>query len=516
MNAADSLRKTFQDLNLSQRVSMGAALVVVVIAAAAFMRWVSAPTYTVLYSDIDQSQLSQVIDSLESNNVTYQLEGGGSRILVPQTDVYRLRAELASEGVQGSVVPQGYELLDNQGLSVSDFRQKVDYQRALEGELARTLNAMTAINASTVHLVLPEEALFAENQEPVTASVLIDPNGSINEGDVEAITFMVSSSVEGLTPEQVTVASTDGTVLHAAGEETGIGVGNAQLRMTADFEQSLAQDITSMLSSVLGSGRASVVVRAELDFNETSTETETYTPESQIAVRAQTVDEVFNGAGDSPVGSVGIDGEAIEVTDDGSYEYSRNEATTEFGVDRIVTRTMEAPGAIDRLSVAVVVDDGELTGATTPDLNTIDGLVTAAAGIDVDRGDTVEVSAVAFPAVAALEASEELPIEDGGMLDLVTTIAGALALVVVAIAMVLMTRGGKKSKKVETQITAEALPIGDRSPALVGAAGGPGAAEALEMGGMASDVMELVERQPEEIATLLRSWLADTPADKEG
>ena len=504
MNAFDSLRRTFRDLNVSQRATLASAMVVVLLAGAAFVRWASAPSFTVLYSDVDSSQLSEVVDSLEAQNVDYRLEGGGSRILVPQSQVYRLRADLASDGIQGSVVPQGYELLDDQGLSVSDFRQKVDYQRALEGELARTLNAMRSIASATVHLVLPEEALFAENQEPVTASVLIDPNGTISESDVEAITFMVSSSVEGLEPTQVTVASTDGNVLHAAGEESSVGVGNAQLRMTRDFEDSLAGDITAMLSSVMGPNRASVVVRAELDFDERSTESEIYDPESQIAVREQTIDEIYNGAGDSPVGSVGIDGEPIEVSDDGSYEYARNEATTEFGVDRVLTRTMEAPGAIERLSVAVVVDDGELTGAAAPDLNTVDALVTAAAGISEARGDTVEVSAAAFPATAAAEIEEEPAVPESGMMDMIPTIAGAVALVVVAIALVLMSRGGKKSGAIAASGTVEALPGG--RAALMSPSS---AADAVEVSGMASDVMQLVERQPEEIATLLRSWLAD-------
>jgi flagellar M-ring protein FliF len=507
MNVVESLRRTFRDLNMSQRVTMTSALVVVLLAGAVFVRWASAPTYTVLYSDVDASQLSEVIDSLEAQGVDYRLEGGGSRILVPQSAVYKLRADLASEGIQGSVVPQGYELLDNQGLSVSDFRQKVDYQRALEGELARTLSAMRSIDAATVHLVLPEESLFAENQQPVTASVLIDPNGSIGDSDVEAITFMVSSSVEGLEPGQVTIASTDGTVFHAAGEDTGVGMGNAQLRMTKEFEASLAGDITAMLTSVMGPNRASVVVRAELDFDERSTESELYDPESQIAVREQTIDETYNGAGDSPVGSVGIDGEALEVTEDGAYEYARNEATTEFGVDRVVTRTMEAPGAIDRLSVAVVVDDGQLTGAAAPDLTTIDSLVTAAAGISAERGDTVEVSTAAFPAIASAAdvAEEPAAAGGGGIMDLIPTIAGALALVVVAVALVLMSRGGKKSGSISASGAIEALPAG-RGNALVGTSS---AADAIEMSGMASDVMQLVERQPEEIATLLRSWLAD-------
>ncbi len=504
MSVFDSLSRTFRDLNVSQRATLASALVVVLLAGAAFVRWASAPSFTVLYSDIDSSQLSDVVDGLEAQNVDYRLEGGGSRILVPQADVYRLRADLASDGIQGSVVPQGYELLDNQGLSVSDFRQKVDYQRALEGELARTLNAMRSIDSATVHLVMPEEALFAENQEPVTASVLIDPSGAIEESDVEAVTFMVSSSVEGLEPAQVTVASTDGTVLHAAGEDTGAGMGNAQLRMTKEFEESLAGDITAMLSSVMGPNRASVVVRAELDFDERSTESEIYDPESQIAVKEQTIDETYNGAGDVPVGTVGIDGEPIEeISEDGTYEYARNEATTEFGVDRVVTRTMEAPGAIDRLSVAVVVDDGELTGAAPPSLETIDALVTAAAGISETRGDTVEVSTAAFPASIAEEPVEEPAVEENEMMDLIPTVAGAVALVIVAIALVLMSRGGKKSEAISASGAVEALPGG--RAALMSSS----AADAVEVSGMASDVMQLVERQPEEIATLLRSWLAD-------
>src|SRR5690606_35818325 len=144
-------------------------------------------------------------------------------------------------------------------------------------------------------------------------------------------------------------------------------LGNRQLRMTADFESGLGGRINEMLESVLGPGRASVVVRAELDFDERSTESETYTPESATPLRQQTVDETFVGAGAPPVGSVGIDGEAVG-TGDGDYEYERAEDTTEFGVDRLVVKSVEAPGAIERLSVAVVVDDGTETGMPLPDM----------------------------------------------------------------------------------------------------------------------------------------------------
>ncbi len=502
MAATETLKRLLRDLTASQKSVMAAATVVVLIASAAFFTWVTQPSYTVLYSGIDETQLSQVVDSLEAAGVPYRLEGGGSRVLVPQDSVYRVRADLAADGIQASVVPQGYELLDEQGLSVSDFRQRVDYQRALEGELARTLTAMGSVDSSTVHLVIPEEALFVENQEPVTASVLVDPNGSLADSDIEAIVMLVASSVEGLEPSQVTVASTDGVVLHAAGEDGATALGNRQLRLTSDFETALSTDINEMLASVLGAGRASVVVRAELDFDERSTESETYSPESATALRSQVIEETFTGAGAAPVGSVGVDGAAID-TGDGAYDYSRNEDTTEFGIDRVVVKTTEAPGTVERLSVAVVVDDGSLTGATAPDVTAIESLVTAAIGAQQQRGDTVEVSAVPFPALP--EAIEGAPLEEGGIMTLIPTIIGALVLLLVTVALFLMSRGSKKkARKGEIIELAQALPGGDGS-----------AIDANDMAnqnavlGLTDDVIQLVERQPEEIATLLRSWLAD-------
>lgn len=497
MDVFEGLRRSFRALNLNQRVGVGAALVVAAVAVGWFANWVNTPSFSVLYSDLPESQVSQVTQSLDSAGIPYRLDAGGRTVLVPRESVYQVRADLAGEGIQGEVVPQGYELLDSQGLTVSDFRQRVDYQRALEGELSRTLAAMTDIGSATVHLVIPDEALFAEDQEPVTASVLLDPTGTLDEADIEAITLLVSSSVEGLEPSMVTVADTKGTVLHAGGEENVTSTGNRQMRMTQDFEDAMVKDISSMLATVLGSGRASVVVRAELDYDERSTESETYTPDSATPIRQQTIDETFTGAGSSPLGTVGVDGASLGTDSDTPVDYSRQEDTTEYGIDKLVVRSVEAPGTVERLSVAVVLDDGSLTGATAPDVKTVEALVAAAAGIQDDRGDSLEVSAAPFPKPDDIQADEE-PEASGGIMDLVPTIVGSVLLLVVAAGLFLMTRskGGK-----------------DDSSAPVAALGGatyyePGF-DPSQFQGMTSDVIQLVERQPEEIATLLRSWLAD-------
>lgn len=496
MDSLEGLRRSFRNLNLNQRIGVGAGIVVAVVAVAWFGNWVSTPSFTVLYSNLPPAQVAQVTQSLDSAGIEYQLDGGGSAVLVPRDRVYQVRADLAGQGIQGGVVPVGYELLDSQGLTVSDFRQKVDYQRALEGELSRTLSAMQDIGTATVHLVIPEEALFETDQQQVTASVLLDTAGTLDESDIEAITLLVSASVEGLDASQVTVADTRGTVLHAGGEEGSASVGNSQLRMTQQFEQALSSDINAMLTTVLGSGRASVVVRAELDYNERSTESETYTPESAIPIRQQNINETFTGAGPSPVGSVGVDGQALPVDSDGPVEYIRQEDTTEFGIDKVVIRSVDAPGTIKRLSVAVVVDDGSQTGSSAPDVAAVEALVTAAAGIQADRGDSVEVSAAPFPPPADVAEIEE--VASGGFMAMIPTILGGVLLLIVAVGLFLMSRGGGGGAQV-------ALPV----QAIEGATYVESNYDAAQFNSMTSDVAQLVERQPEEIATLLRSWLAD-------
>jgi flagellar M-ring protein FliF len=500
----------FSAMPLAHQVTIGAAVALLAMAAVLFFQWVSTPSFTILYTDLDDQTLATVVDELERQGVEYQIEGGGSRVLVPRADVYRLRSDMAVAGIEAGGVPEGYELLDSQGLNVSDFRQRVDYQRALEGELARTLLAMNEITMAQVHLVIPEEALFAEDEEPVTASVLLDSSRPLGELEVEAVTFVVSSAVEGLEPENVTVADVDGQVLHAAGElAAGAAVGNRNMRMTREFENALAADVRNLLAGVTGGTSASVVVRAQLNFDEESTESETYAPESATPLREQTVDEQFTGSGTPPGGTLGVDGEEIVVAEDGdSYVYDRSEVVREYGVDRVISRTVTAPGAVEQLSVAVVIDDGSLSGAPVPQVAEVENLVSAAVGIDPSRGDTVSVSTVAFPAIEATAEPEDVepaaaPFDPMAMLP---QAVGGLVLLLVATGLILMSRGGKK-KGVEV--------VADSSGPFVLGAGDENQRELVGVGagsngeGVESDVLSLVQRQPEDVAALLRGWLAD-------
>ncbi len=488
-------------LPLAHQVVIGIAAVVLAMAAFVFFQWVSTPSYTVLYSNLDDGTLATVVDELDRQGVPYEIEAGGSRVLVPKSDVYAVRASLASAGVQNGSMPQGYSILDDQGLNVSDFRQRVDYQRALEGEMELTLLAMNDITGATVHLVIPEESLFAEDEEPVTASVLLETSSPLDELEVETVTFLVASGVEGLESKNVTVANVDGTVLHAAGDIAAeTAVSNRNLRMTRDFESALAADVRNLLTSVMGEDSASVVVRAQLDFDEQSVETQTFDEDSAVALRESTIDETYVGAGTPPGGTLGVEGETVVSDTTGEYTYDRSEVIREYGVDSIISKEITAPGKVEQLSVAVVMDDGSLTGITVPSSAEVESLVAAAVGLDATRGDTISVSAIAYPVP---EVVEEPPAAEAAAMDpmaMIPQAVGGLALLIVVVSLLLMARGGsKKSKAAALEVVQPAL------------AGGANAAvgEGEDAASIHPEVMNLVQRQPEEIAVLLRSWLAD-------
>jgi flagellar M-ring protein FliF len=512
MEERASFTTTLRSLPLAHQVVIGIAVAVLGMAAFLFYQWISTPSYALLYSNLDDQSLATVVDELERLDVPYRIEGGGSRVLVPRSQVYEVRADLAASGAQSGMAPQGYEILDDQGLNVSDFRQRIDYQRALEGELARTLLVMDEITSATVHLVLPEESLFAEDEEPVTASVLIDTARTLSEAEVETITFLVASSVEGLQAKDVTVADVGGQVLQAAGQlNAGAALSSRNLRMTREFEAALAGDVRALLSSVVGANSASVVVRADLDFDERSTESETYDPDSSTALKEQTTTETFAGSGANAVGgTLGVDGSAGIPQGDGDYTYDRSEVIREYGVDRVISRTVTAPGAVKQLSVAVVMDDGSITGAAAPAVSEVESLVKAAIGLDEARGDTLAVSAVAFPAPEDTDAAATVEAPAPDPMAMIPQAIGGLVLLVVMVALLLMARGGKKRKKGEAVVVEggepAALPFGvsadrradDRQPVAVGTGSG-----------LQPEVIDLVQRQPEEVAMLLRGWLAD-------
>lgn len=496
-------------LPLAHKVMIVAAVGVLGLAAVAFFRWVATPAYTVLYSDLDPEAASEVVEELDALGVDYELDG--RTVQVSRERVHEIRATLAGEGVAGTPQVPGYELMDEQGLSVSEFRQQIDYQRALEGELTRTLEAMRDIDSASVHVSVPEDEVFAEDQEPVTASVMVGTRSELPPDKVESVAFTVASAVEGLDAGQVTVTDTEGRTLHSpetAGSSAGLT--SRQMRQTREFEQTLADDVTELLRAVTGDDRQSVVVRTTLDYDEVETETETHDPDSQVALREQEQGEAYTGTDMAPGGAVGLDGGPLEGGEGGEIDYERDERTTEYGVDRVVERVTSAPGAVEEMSVAVVMDDGSVTGADVPPLAEVEELLTAALNLDEERGDDIAVSTLPFPEA---EPGAPEPEEPAGWTQYLSLIVAAVVIVLIALALFFMAR--RRSSAEPALEYWEPVADDGATQQLAGAAVAapePAPSPQLEPSGAArlsEQIGGMVEQQPEEIAHLLRSWLAD-------
>src|SRR3954470_5859891 len=209
---------TFKSFTPGQKAVTIFAVIALAVGGYFFATWASTPSYSALFSNLSSKDASAIVESLQKSGTSYELANGGTTIMVPQDQVYDLRLQLSGEGLPGES-DTGYALLDQQGITTSDFMQQVNYQRALEGELATTIKSIDGVEAATVHLVMPQKDVFADDQDKTTASVLVQSSATkpLSNQQVQAIVHLVASSVEGLDPTQVTVAGADGKILSTGG-----------------------------------------------------------------------------------------------------------------------------------------------------------------------------------------------------------------------------------------------------------------------------------------------------------
>src|SRR6478736_5983041 len=245
------LRTTFMSFTLGQRVVAVVGTAALLLAAFMVFRWVSTPNYAPLYSNLASEDASAIIDELDAAGTPYQLADGGSTIMVPRDAVYSTRIDMSGQGLPAQGGTDGYSLLDGQDISTSDFQEQTDFKRAMEGELTKTIEAINGVNTAVVHLAMPEKKVFSDEQDPTTASVLIDTSAgtSIDPEKVQAVVNLVASSVDGLDPDNVTVADSTGKVLSNESGSGGVGAGT-QAQAVTDFQTRKTQQIQTMLDRV--------------------------------------------------------------------------------------------------------------------------------------------------------------------------------------------------------------------------------------------------------------------------
>jgi flagellar M-ring protein FliF len=559
------LLNTLKSFGIGRLATMlGVAAGVAAVLIALTMRLGGQPQ-SLLFSSLDLKEAGQITAILDQSGVKYEVAGDGSTILVPRDEVAATRLMLSGRGLptNGSV---GYEIFDDApALGQTDFVQNLNRQRALEGELARTIRSIQGVTAARVHLVLPKRQLFEDETETASASIVIGGAGRALGGEqVRAIRNLVASAVPGLKPDQVTVVDEQGELL-AGGDGGGEGLGAAATATARnEVEERIRRTVKELVEGVVGAGKARVQVTADLDRSRVTTQEEKFDPDGQVVRSTQTANE--NAAETKPGGPDGTVGAAQNIPGaqgagaggEAASNSGRQEETTNFEISRTTRTEVQEPGAIKRLSVAVVVDGARPIGAdgkpgpyaarSAEEMQRIEQLVRSAVGFDQQRGDQLTVTNLPFDRPAADTAGTEA--SSPFSFDKNDIMRGVELGVMLVVALLLILFVVRPMLKPGTPSSGPAL-------ALASAAAGGGGGQALQMAGPDGQMMpqaqgkgavgsgpsltlpapgggefdqridiariegqvkassvkkvaEFVEAHPEESVSILRSWLHES------
>ncbi|MEJ1921887.1 flagellar basal-body MS-ring/collar protein FliF [Microbacterium sp. KHB019] len=444
-NVFQRIGRVIAGFTVAQRTIAIIGVAVLALGIIALSSWLSRPTFTPLFSGLSPSDANAVVEQLRSASVPYELSAGGTTVLVPEKDVYDQRLTAAAAGLPTSS-SGGYSLLDDMGVTTSEFQQSVTYKRAIEGELAATISALDGVSAASVQLAIPEESVFVSETVDPTASVFIETgNGStLSQKQVEAIVHLTSAAVSGMKPENVAVVDQTGHTLSAA----GVGATGGVDQQAGDYEARVEASVQQMLDTVVGAGNATVTVSAVIDRSQNERLDETYTPaEGTPPLTEEIRSETQNGSS-TGAGVLGPDN--IAVPSEGGDGTSESTAETRTNAINKTTQSTTTPaGSLTRQSVSVAIDQATAGDANIAKLN---DLVAAAAGIDTDRGDTLSVEMVAFSqtsaeaAQSALQAAKEAEqaAQQAALLNTVI-VAAAIGLPLLAAVIALIVRARRKS-----------------------------------------------------------------------
>ena len=416
-----NLSERFETLSQGQKVAALVLATVTIGSILAMSFWIKTPDLQLLYANLSEKDAAAIVDDLKTQKIPYELSNQGRTIRVPANQVHEVRLKMASEGLpEGSDV--GLEIFDKTALGMTDFIQKLNYQRALQGELSRTIKTLDVVDHARVHLVIPKNTLFLREKPKGKASVTIKTkaNGSLNERQVQGIIHLVSSSVEGITADNVVVVDFRGNLLSGSHEtNSGAARSSSNYQHKRQVEKELEKNILVMLEDALGEGMVIARVTADLDFEKNDRTEEIYDPESQVARSQQTASESVVGA-TPPGGVIGVQAQLPAGQNEGGTGTSgqpskrdKNNQVTNYEINK-VTRIVSKPmGIIKKLSVAVMIDgtlteDAEYKARTQEEMGQYLQLVQSAVGYDQERGDQIKVENVKFDHTTKIQRQKEL------------------------------------------------------------------------------------------------------------
>ncbi len=530
------LKSSAGSLSARQLTSLAVAFVAVVAVTIWSAYSLNTPSYGVLFSDMDAESAASVISKLKNDKVQYVLDDGGGTIRVPTDRLDEVRLNFASEGMPSSG-RMGFELFDRTAFGVTDFLEHVNYRRALEGELARTISTIREVAGARVHIALPQPSLFVGQDQPTKASVVLKlrNNRHLEPATVNAITGLMAASVESLKPESVVIIDNYGRPLSADQPDEANGV---PLERQQRIEQDMTTRLVAMLEPIVGVGRVRINVNATLT-SETQEQTEERWDPNPVIRSKQSVSQTGASAttavAQTPAGTrsnlppeptpagaaaaAAAAPPAIVTSSPGSQLAE----TTNYEVGKVTTHSLQPRGEVERLSVAVLVDDvrpldknAKAAPRSAAEIQKIQGLVAAAVGLNMERGDRLTVENIAFEEVPVEEIAAPTfvqqyapqALEVGRILGVVTI--GLVALLFIIRPMIRSLTTRSPARQAATGQLPVPRTVEDLEAEIDAQLAGVAAGQTRRMPVLTKRVAALTEREPENAARLLRTWLAES------
>jgi len=493
------------------------------------LMWSQTPNYQVLFNNLQAKESSEIVAVLQQTDVDYKLDHSTGAVMVPASKVQMLRMKLAAEGLPRSA-SQGMEMLnEDQGFGTSQFIERARYQHAMEEELSRSISEIYNVRSARVHLAVPKQSVFVRERKPPSASVVVNlySGRNLEPGQVAAITHMVASSVPNMSNKYVTIVDQKGNLLTKTDRDQGLAMSDTQLEYTQKLEQKYIQRIEDILSPIVGVNGVRAQVVAEVDFTVTEQTRESYNPDTVVMRSEQVQEESRTGSVGAALGIPGalsnqppVAGTTADtLADNGDIDTaattipgsSSKQSTRNFELDRTISHTRVAPGAVRKLSVAVLLDERRTPGeeGTTPlseaEMTRINALVMDAIGFNQARGDSLNVVNAAFMSLPEQEALPELPIwEEAWVWDVTKQALGGLLVIFLVFGVI--RPAFKDLNKIHVDPEAEAAVQNLLATKTTSASSDRIVTGAEDVEGQLNNVRSLVQQDPALVAQVVKNW----------
>jgi flagellar M-ring protein FliF len=510
----------FNSMSLRGKLTLAGCALAFIAASLFLVKRAGKPSYATVMTGVDPAKTSQITSALTAAGVSYELQNGGTAVAVQKGQETQANVALATKGLNTTSTQPGFEILDKQKLGASSQQQQVAYQRGLEGEIANTIGQISGAQGARVNLTLGQDNLFADESQPATAAVLIPADASgIDPAAVKGMANLVASAVPNLKPANVTITDGSGTMLWPSGDGSGGGTDGLPSKTAAESKYNAMQQasLQALLNKTLGDNKAQVVVHSDLNVDKINEESLAYDKKTVVPLTEQKETETLKGTGSTAGGTTGNKSNAPNQvaatagTNNGNSDYKKTSTDQTNGVDKTITKTQKATGAVNRLDVAVMLD--KTVKLTPAQMTSLKKTMESAAGLQLQqRGDTLNVTeGLSFAPVEAAPKSGPIPAAFSGILKGVGIGLGAL------IFLFFVTRHLRKRERGELidepswlKSLESAQPQGELMPMPTFA---PEAA-ATEVSIATADprrqkLDNIIHDEPERVAAHLRTWITE-------